>query len=243
MPGPDLSFVIAHRGASGTAPENTRAAVRRAHALGARWVEIDVQCARDGTPVVIHDHRMNRTTNGRGRVAEHTAEALAQFDAGAWFDSRFAGERIPTLAQMLDLCSSLGLGLNVELKPAPGAGRETARAAASLLADWPGMLLVTSFDFEALAAFHAAAPAVPVGALFGSAPSTAEVAAIGLPLSTIGVAARAASREVVAQLVGGGHAIMVYTVNAVEDAVRLRSWGVRAIFTDFPERLLTAFPG
>jgi len=95
-------LVIAHRGASTYAPENTFAAFDLALEMGARHIELDVQMSVDGHLVIIHDDLVNRTTDGVGRVSKHTLAQLQALDAGAWFDQKFAGERIPTLDAVLD---------------------------------------------------------------------------------------------------------------------------------------------
>ncbi len=93
--------IIAHRGASGYAPENTMAAFRRALELGADAIELDVVQSRDGELMVIHDETPRRTTRTRGRVDDFTADNLKQLDAGSWFAPEFRGERIPTLREVL----------------------------------------------------------------------------------------------------------------------------------------------
>ena len=90
-------LVIAHRGASGHAPENTLAAFRQAVALGATFIETDLQLTRDARFVAIHDDTVNRTTNGQGTVHDLTLAEVRKLDAGSWFGSEFAGERVPTL--------------------------------------------------------------------------------------------------------------------------------------------------
>lgn len=110
LEGRSAPLVVAHRGASGDAPENTMAAFALALDQGADGIEFDVHGSRDGVPVVIHDARLERTTTGRGRVREHAAAALAQLDAGSWFNRRFpsrararyAGAKIPRLEEVLD---------------------------------------------------------------------------------------------------------------------------------------------
>jgi len=109
--------VIAHRGASEQAPENTLAAFRRAAELGADWFELDCTLARDGALVVIHDDSLERTTDGAGPVAARTLAELQALDAGAWKHERYRGERIPTLSEALDLARELGIGVYVEVKP------------------------------------------------------------------------------------------------------------------------------
>jgi glycerophosphoryl diester phosphodiesterase len=90
-------LVIAHRGASGHAPENTLASFRRAVSLGATFIETDLQLTRDTRFVAIHDDTVDRTTNGKGRVHDLTLTELRRLDAGSWFGSEFTGERVPTL--------------------------------------------------------------------------------------------------------------------------------------------------
>src|SRR6266550_467624 len=90
-------LVIAHRGASGHAPENTMAAFRKAVAQGATFIETDLQLSRDAHFVAIHDGTVNRTTNGRGSVHDLTLVELRELDAGSWFGSEVSGERIPTV--------------------------------------------------------------------------------------------------------------------------------------------------
>lgn len=113
------SLVLAHRGASATAPENTIASFLRARYLGADGIELDVSLSRDDVPVVIHDATVDRTTNGHGAVHDLTIVELKALDAGSWKGSYFAGERIPTLAEVFD-------ALGDWLKP---TGRTGGRAA------------------------------------------------------------------------------------------------------------------
>ena len=94
-------LVIAHRGASAHAPENTMAAFSVAWAAGTSWVEADIQPTADGVPVVLHDDDLDRTTSGAGPVRETTARSVAGLDAGRWFGAQFAGERVPELGTLL----------------------------------------------------------------------------------------------------------------------------------------------
>ncbi|MEK7278389.1 MAG: glycerophosphodiester phosphodiesterase family protein, partial [Chloroflexota bacterium] len=99
---PRTPAVIAHRGASAAAPENTLTAFTSAAALGADAVELDVKLSKDGVPIIMHDPTVDRTTDGRGRVADLTLAALKRLDAGAKKDAKFAGERVPTLAEVFE---------------------------------------------------------------------------------------------------------------------------------------------
>src|SRR5438046_5655063 len=105
-------LVIAHRGASGNAPENTMAAFKKAVALGASFIETDLQLSRDARFVAIHDATVNRTTNGQGTVHEMTLTELRRLDAGSWFGSEFAGERMPTVEEIAAVKKAVVLGAN-----------------------------------------------------------------------------------------------------------------------------------
>lgn len=117
-------LVIAHRGNPTEAPENTLASINEGFALGVGMVEIDVHLSRDGVPVVIHDDTVDRTTNGKGLVSRMTLEQLKSLDAGSWKNPKYAGERIPTLAEVLDAAKGKGL-LLLDLK-VDGMGRKIA---------------------------------------------------------------------------------------------------------------------
>src|SRR5215831_7802802 len=119
-------LVIAHRGASGHAPENTMAAFRKAVALGATFIETDLQLSRDARFVAIHDDTVNRTTNGHGRVQELSLTDLRKLDAGSWFGSEFTGERIPTLEEILEYSKKHDVVFYLEMKPAGSWAGEPA---------------------------------------------------------------------------------------------------------------------
>src|SRR5690348_3863803 len=106
-------LVVAHRGASLTHPENTVAAFLAARDAGADAVEMDVQCSRDGCAVIMHDYFLDRTTDGSGLVWDHDAAAIARLDAGSWWGTAWAGERVPTLADVLAI---EGLMFELEVK-------------------------------------------------------------------------------------------------------------------------------
>jgi len=132
-PAPPLC--IGHRGASALAPENTLAAFETAIVDGADGLEFDVRLTRDGVPIVLHDAALDRTTSGRGAVAALDLASIRRLDAGAWFGARFRGERVPTLAETLDLARGR-CAVNIELKEEGGDAVSLARA---MLCDprWP----------------------------------------------------------------------------------------------------------
>jgi glycerophosphoryl diester phosphodiesterase len=148
-----------HRGAAALAPENTYAGFALAAEAGADYLELDVQLSADGVPVVIHDDDLERTTNGHGPVAAASWAALQDLDAGTWFDRRFAGERIPSLAGFLRwLVARPPLGATIEAK---GAGSGLAVAAAILASPARPRLSICSFTAAELRAAAALAPGVP----------------------------------------------------------------------------------
>ena len=108
--------IIAHRGASAYAPENTTSAFYLAAALGADWFELDCTLTRDDAVLVIHDDSVDRTTNGKGRVAELTLAEIRDLDAGLWKGEQFAGERLPTLDDALALAKERHIGVYIEIK-------------------------------------------------------------------------------------------------------------------------------
>jgi len=108
-------IVIAHRGFSGGAPENTISAFKKAIEVGSDMIELDVRFSKDGEIVVIHDETLERTTTGKGRVIEKTISELKQLDAGSKFHSSFSGEKIPTLRDVLQLAHRQ-IPVNIELK-------------------------------------------------------------------------------------------------------------------------------
>jgi len=228
--------VIGHRGAAAAAPENTLASLRKAKELGTTWVEFDVKLTQDSVPILMHDDRLERTTDGRGPVALTTLAELQKLDAGGWFGPQFRGERVPTFEAALALCAELGLGINVEIKPCPGREAETARATVETLRRcWPGALpapLVSSFESASLAVARDLAPAMPRGYLAVALPRRWRQALETYGCSTLHLSARRLGRFQRAAVLAAGVPLLLYTVNDPSRARRLLEAGVAAIFTD-----------
>jgi len=234
--------IIGHRGAALSAPENTLAGLRAAAALRIGWVEFDVRLTRDGRAILLHDETLDRTTTGRGSASTLSFEEIRRFDAGAWFGPDFRGERVPSLEETIELLAELGLGAVVELKPAPGAETATGRAVAALVAErWPAALpapLLSSFKPEALAAARAAAPQLQRALLVGAVPRRWREQVAALECGLLHVDQRRLDRAALAELIGAGLAVFAYTVNLPERAQELFSWGVDAVFSDCPDRVV-----
>jgi glycerophosphoryl diester phosphodiesterase len=158
---PSAVMVIAHRGASSYAPENTLAAFDLALAMGVRHIELDVACTSDGHIVVIHDDTVDRTTNGSGPVTRHTLAALRALDAGSWFGDQFTEERIPTFHEVLERYKGRA-HLHTEIK---GHSPSLAQRTADVIRTH-GMeeqVTMTSFQHVRLEEMRAYAPALPTG--------------------------------------------------------------------------------
>ncbi|MGO1592037.1 glycerophosphodiester phosphodiesterase family protein [Ancrocorticia sp.] len=163
--------IIAHRGLCREAPENTLAAFQMAHDAGVTWLETDVDLIADGTPVLIHDDTLDRTTNRKGPVAALTAQDLANTDAGSWFSKDFAGEPIPTLHTLVDFLNRTGMNCNVELKSRKKSEANPDTLIKVTLAELSRLsanvqIIISSFDTQLLAQFHEAAPHYTIAALF-----------------------------------------------------------------------------
>jgi glycerophosphoryl diester phosphodiesterase len=240
----DLPRVIGHRGAMAYAPENTEASFRAAKARGCAWIELDVRLTRDGVPVVIHDATLNRTTDAKGRIAARDYDDLAGLDAGGWFAPDFAGERILTLARAVALLGALGLGANIELKPARRHQAEMARAVAGVLsARWPDHLpppLLSSFDRKVLAALSALAVPWPRGYLAKALPKRWRSEASRLGCVSVHCAHQRLKRGQARAVKEAGFVLAAYTVDDPARMAMLFGWGVDAVFANAPDRLIEA---
>jgi len=228
---------IAHRGASGTAPELTRAAIAKALDIGVDMIEVDVQVTRDGHLVIFHDETLERTTSGSGAVREKTWDEISHLDAGAWFGAAFAGESLLDLDALLTLVGSRAR-LNLEIKSPP--------------ADWPILVpsllraldraerletsIVSCFDMDALALVRAASRTAPIGVLW----YLPDLAAAWRAVEALGAVSLhpyvgIAQPELFAEACRRGIDSCVWTVNDTETMQRLITWGASGIMTDHPE--------
>ena len=228
--------VIAHRGGGAFAPENTLAALRKGKAMGFTGVEFDVMLTGDGVPVLIHDETLERTTSGRGRVADTPYAVLAALDAGSWFSPAFAGERIPAYADAIKLCVELALWANVEIKPSGGFEADTGRIVSASSAElWRSAALpplLSSFSLEALAAARDRAPDLPRGFLTESIAPDWQDALQRYRCVSMHCDWRRLTEAQARAVRDAGYALACYTVNETKVARRLFDWGVNAVFTD-----------
>lgn len=233
--------IIGHRGASAYAPENTLSSFDKALTLGCHFIEFDVMCSADGEPFVIHDDNLKRTTNGRGDVGLVESSYLHSLDAGSWFSRQFKGEHIPHFKEVLKWLSFSGVQANIEIKPYPGTEEQTAVAVMSHIQRyWPQgkeLPLVSSFSWDALVLCRSIAPEMPLGLLLHAWDEQWLQKAKQLDCFSIHFNRRVLTEERVKAIKAAGYVLCAYTVNRKRLANKLFSWGVDAVFSDYPDLL------
>ncbi|NTV12169.1 MAG: glycerophosphodiester phosphodiesterase [Zoogloea sp.] len=232
--------MIVHRCGGALAPENTLAGLALAARLGFSAVEFDVMLSADGTPVLIHDELLDRTTDRQGAVAATPDAALRGIDAGVRHHPAFAGEHLPTLDEALSTCLALNLVPNIEIKPAAGCDAATGRAVAALVAArWPAdrtPVLLSSFSAVALGAAREAAVGVPRALLTEKVSAQVVEQARMLGCVSLHASASALTMPAVRVVRAAGLHLAIYTVDQPLVARRLWLAGAVALFTDRPDR-------
>lgn len=238
----ELPAIIAHRGASGSAPENTLAAIYAAKAFGAKWVEIDVKMAGCGELCVIHNSDLSITTNGYGLVGKTSYTEISKLDAGAWFAEKFRGERVPRLIDAIECLVECQLGVNFELKPDRGKEAQMAISLVTMLKQhWPSHLpapLISSFSVKCLRKIRTLDDNMLIGLLTHYwAPRWKRLVS---ETGCISVHSRyqRLKRKKIQAIKGKNCRVLAYTVNSIEEAKRLFNLGVDAIITDHPQHFL-----
>jgi len=234
--------IIAHRGFSAEAPENTVAALMAGIEAGADAVEFDIHTAADGTPVLLHDDNVDRTTDGQGRVTELTVGELAELDAGGWFDSSFAGEPLPTLAAALEAVEDPEIRLYAEIKGVRGMEDLDEVVGVVREADRMESTVFISKKWVYLDRIRNAAPEALVGYIVDR-PAQAERAihrASGDRRGLLDFDARILLKDLswAKRAWDAGTAMACWTVDSVDDAETLLRAGVRRITTNQVETLV-----
>ena len=229
---------VAHRGSSGSYPENTRIALEKAIESGVDMIEVDCQLSKDGQVVVIHDGRLDRTAGVKGYVRGKTLKQLKRLDIGAWFDKSFAGERILTLEEAMEIAHDK-VELNAELKPAIHGPLGIELKILFILSHY-GYLdrsILSSFDYRALRRVRELGPEARIGVLYGAESKenpfqlAREIGAYSLHIQK--ELATPPLLEKAAQI---GVKTLVWTVNEVREMEKFLASGVDGIISDFPEK-------
>lgn len=230
-------WIIAHRGASGQAPENTLAAFERAVQVGSPFIETDLQLTRDAHFVAIHDGTLERTTNGRGAVHDFTLAELRELDAGKWFDREFSGERIPTLEETLEFSRKHDVVFYLELKYDSAWGMHHALVAALRNGNSAARTVVISFDPSTLLAVHDLDPSLMTGLLIEDRTEDFVQLANRVGARQVCAASSLVTPEFVEQAHRSDLHVVAWTVNKSEEMRAMMSAGVEGIMSDFPDRL------
>jgi len=233
--------VIAHRGFSGQAPENTLVAIEQAISVGADMVEVDVTVTADGHVICLHDETLDRTTDGSGLPNDITLAEIKQLDAGSWFAPEYAGERIPTLTEVLDAVKGRIL-INIEIKP-EAVEYGVVQKVAALINEHEMLdsVVVSSFFPEALRLMKITDPDVITASLFNKELHTgSDPLEIILEVGSRGfnISGKRVTPEMIERCHSHEIPVAVYTVNDATEMRRLMELGVDAVFTDHPDLML-----
>ena len=234
--------VIAHRGFSGAAPENTLAAFSKAIEAGCDMIEMDVQLSRDGEVVVIHDDTLDRTTNGKGKVSQHTLQDLKRFDAGLWFSSQFTGERIPALKEVLALtCTKIPLA--IELKKGD-LGQYTIFDLADRAleevekAGCVGQVVFSSFDRAAIERILERNSRIPVAYIYNKPWDSPLELAGKYSIPILSCRHTVLTRDNLMKAHQAGFKVNVWTLDTEPEMELFLDLGVDGIITNHPDRAM-----
>lgn len=244
----DRTLVIAHRGFSAEYPENTIAAFKAAVAAKADYIELDVHLSKDGEIVVMHDDTIDRTTNGTGFVNDYTVAELKKFDAGAWFDHAFVGERIPTLLEAIDLVENTSTRLCVEIKEKqkqhyPGLEKRLVEIVHQK--DLIGHLVVTTYNKNVVSNLKKLEPRLPIAydlnkdeyKKANEKPAESAMVVLNTNANMACFNHIHLSNEIISECLFNGVPLWVWTVNDEETMEKLVGFGIEAIMTDKPDVL------
>lgn len=241
----DQILVFGHRGAKAYAPMNTISSFELALEQGADGIELDVRLTRDGAMVIMHDERVDATTDGAGNVRDLTLAEIQSLDAGAWFSETFRGTRIPTLDEVFEAVGKR-TRINVEIKAESirGEGIEAQVAQAIQRHGLANSTIISSFNPITLRRFRYAMPEVPIGFLYAEdTPPFVPHLMIGLPHEAKNPHHTMINADYMKRTKAAGYHVNTWTVNDASRAVQLRDLGVDCIITDAPDVILAAVRG
>jgi glycerophosphoryl diester phosphodiesterase len=230
-------WVIAHRGASGHAPENTLVAFERAVQLGAPFIETDLHLTRDARFVAIHDATLERTTNGRGNVHDFTLHELRRLDAGLWYDRAFMGQKIPTLEEALEFSRKHDVVFYLEIKYDAAWGMHHALVGALRKEQDAARTIVISFDPGTLDSVRKLDASIMTGLLVDELRPESVKAAVDVGARQLCPRYMSVTAELVEQAHRSDLHVATWTVNQTEEMRAVIAVGVDGVMTDFPDRL------
>ena len=248
LPTPTFSNeqICAHRGASGSYPENTRAAFDAAASVGAGWIETDIQCLADGELVIFHDDHLGRTASGSAKVTLLFWSEMAGLDIGGWKGDAFASERPlrceDLIAWQAEASDPPGIVWEVKCDDDPAAVDAAVTAVTQRLADIDDhRCIVSSFSRDVLFALRSQLPAIPMALIAEALPEDGVAFCQEHGLEGMHLDGHQVTRESARAVLDAGLALRCYTINDIREAERLVALGVSMIMTDFPEQFLSQY--
>ena len=234
-------MVVAHRGASGYAPENTLSAMSKAIEMKAEMSELDVQETADGEIILLHDNTTERTGKKDLNIWELNYDDLKDIEVGEWFSEEYKGEPIPTLKEVIDLVRGK-MKLNIELKANKHEKMLAERSLKVVMDnDFLDQVVFTSFKFDEIRKIRALNKEAKVGYIFGKLPENVDVFTEDVDL--LSAHYKTVDAEFVKKAKAGGKEVHVWTVNEPEDMKRMIELGVEAIITNYPDVLRNVLDG
>jgi glycerophosphoryl diester phosphodiesterase len=235
-------WIVAHRGASGHAPENTMAAFRRAVEMGAHFIETDLHLTRDARVVAIHDPTLDRTTNGHGLVDSMSLRGVRELDAGAWFSSpsgeSFSGERIPTLNEILQFAREMDVIFYLEIKSDATWGVEHAVVASLRDIGEAARVVILSFDPATLLSVNRLDQTMMTGYLCEHPSNDLVERTVRAGARQIAPRGDLVTPDLVKKAHQAGLQVVAWTINDPNQMRRLIAAGVDGIMSDYPDRLV-----
>jgi glycerophosphoryl diester phosphodiesterase len=231
--------IFAHRGCSGSYPENTLLAFRAAAELPITGVEFDVQLSKDGEVVVIHDTKVNRTTDGTGYVKDKTLDELKELDCGSWFSEEWRGEKIPTLDEVLDVFEETDHILNIEVKSNVFPYDTLIDKMLGIIENrgFSRRVVISSFNHEDVLKVcreTSVKTAILTDEIMVDIYDYARV----IGTQRLHVSLAGAFRKMTSEALRKGSVVYVYTVNDLQYAEELMKTGIHGVFSDYPESLI-----
>ncbi|EOD01656.1 glycerophosphodiester phosphodiesterase [Caldisalinibacter kiritimatiensis] len=234
----EKSLIIAHRGASGYAPENTISAFKMALEMVCDGIELDVHYSKDGHLIVCHDERVDRTTNGSGFIKDLTLNEIKKLDAGTWFDYKYTNEKIPTLEEVLDIIWGKDILLNIELKNGIIQYQGMEEAVINMVDKYNMYenVIISSFNHYSLLKVKEINKKIKTGVLYVAGLISPWEYAKKINAQAIHPVFHSVNKEIVKECKRNNLQVNTYTVNEEQDIHNIGNMKVSGIITNYPDR-------